>query len=63
MNDSSQLLSVIDAQPAAKQEAPHEAQPVQRTGPYDALVLDAKLRQSLVTVRSLGKRGLRVAAS
>jgi predicted ATP-grasp superfamily ATP-dependent carboligase len=29
---------------------------------YDALVLDARLRQSLVTVRSLGYRGLRVAA-
>lgn len=29
---------------------------------YDALVLDANLRQSLVTVRSLGRRGLRVAA-
>ena len=29
---------------------------------YDALVLEAKLRQSLVTVRSLGSRGLRVAA-
>ena len=29
---------------------------------YDALVLDAQLRQSLVTVRSLGSRGLRVAA-
>lgn len=29
---------------------------------YDALVLDAKLRQSLVAVRSLGSRGLRVAA-
>lgn len=29
----------------------------------DALVLDAKLRQSLVTVRSLRQRGLRVAAS
>ena len=28
----------------------------------DALVLDAQLRQSLVTVRSLGSRGLRVAA-
>ncbi len=28
---------------------------------YDALVLDAKLRQSLVTLRSLGHRGLRVA--
>src|SRR6266516_7107533 len=29
---------------------------------YDALVLEAHLRQSLVTVRSLGSRGLRVAA-
>lgn len=29
---------------------------------YDALVLDAMLRQSLATVRSLGKRGYRVAA-
>ncbi|GCE17395.1 carboxylate--amine ligase [Dictyobacter kobayashii] len=29
---------------------------------YDAVVLDAALRQSLVSVRSLGKRGLRVAA-
>jgi hypothetical protein len=29
---------------------------------YDALVLDARLRQSLVTVRSLGSRGLRVSA-
>ena len=29
---------------------------------YDVLVLDAMLRQSLVTVRSLGSRGLRVAA-
>ena len=29
---------------------------------YDGLVLDARLRQSLVTVRSLGRRGLLVAA-
>jgi predicted ATP-grasp superfamily ATP-dependent carboligase len=29
---------------------------------YDALVLDARLRQSLATVRSLARRGLRVAA-
>src|SRR5215469_14290598 len=29
---------------------------------YDVLVLDARLRQSLVAVRSLGSRGLRVAA-
>jgi len=30
---------------------------------FDALVLNAPLRQSLVTVRSLGRRGLRVAAA
>ncbi len=29
---------------------------------YDALIMDAKLRQSLVTMRSLGRRGMRVAA-
>ena len=29
---------------------------------FDALILDAKLRQSLVTVRSLGAKGMRVAA-
>jgi predicted ATP-grasp superfamily ATP-dependent carboligase len=30
---------------------------------YDALMLDARYRQSLATVRSLGRRGLRVAAA
>jgi predicted ATP-grasp superfamily ATP-dependent carboligase len=33
-----------------------------RSGSLDALVLDAGLRQALVTVRSLGRRGLSVAA-
>lgn len=37
-------------------------QPERCTATYDALILDAALRQSLVTVRSLGHRGLRVAA-
>jgi hypothetical protein len=32
------------------------------TTPIDALVLNARLRQSLETVRSLGRRGLAVAA-
>ncbi|GAC1354229.1 MAG: hypothetical protein NVSMB38_32120 [Ktedonobacteraceae bacterium] len=32
------------------------------TAAYDALILDARLRQALVTVRSLGVRGLQVAA-
>src|SRR5713226_9929685 len=40
----------------------HNSQLVTRTVAYDALVLDGRLRQSLATVRSLGSRGLRVAA-
>jgi predicted ATP-grasp superfamily ATP-dependent carboligase len=36
--------------------------PATRQATYDVLVLDARLRQSLATVRSLGARGLRVAA-
>ncbi len=39
-----------------------DSQPAPRLVTYDALVLDAGLRQSLMTVRSLGSRGLRVAA-
>jgi predicted ATP-grasp superfamily ATP-dependent carboligase len=39
-----------------------EVQPISRQVTYDALVLDARLGQSLATVRSLGSRGLRVAA-
>jgi predicted ATP-grasp superfamily ATP-dependent carboligase len=35
---------------------------VRRTPLYDVLMLDARARQSLVTVRSLGRRGHRVAA-
>jgi predicted ATP-grasp superfamily ATP-dependent carboligase len=34
----------------------------QRKETYDALVLDANLRQSLTSIRSLGSRGMRVAA-
>jgi len=40
----------------------HSPQPENPKLTYDALVLDAKLRQSLVTMRSLGHRGLRVSA-
>src|SRR4051812_388409 len=40
----------------------HASQLVKSQVLYDALVLDARFRQSLVTVRSLGSRGLRVAA-
>ena len=34
----------------------------QRAVTFDALALDAELRQALVAVRSLGSRGLRIAA-
>jgi predicted ATP-grasp superfamily ATP-dependent carboligase len=34
----------------------------QHAGIYDALILDARLRQALVSSRSLGQRGLKVAA-
>src|SRR2546429_9886553 len=37
--------------------------PPPATMAFDALVLNASLRQALVTVRSLGRRGLRVAAA
>jgi predicted ATP-grasp superfamily ATP-dependent carboligase len=39
-----------------------DSQPAPRQVTYDALVLDADLPQSLMTARSLGSRGLRVAA-
>ena len=39
-----------------------EIQPARRYVKYDALVLDAQLRQSLVTVRSLGCHGKNIAA-
>jgi predicted ATP-grasp superfamily ATP-dependent carboligase len=38
------------------------SQPATQHATFDVLVLDARLRQSLATVRSLGSRGLRVAA-
>ncbi len=46
---------------STRQQA-HYTQSEYRQVTYDALVLDAILRQSLATVRSLGSRGLRVAA-
>lgn len=41
----------------------HTERPEFRQGTCDALILGARQRQSLVAVRSLGKRGLRVAAT
>ncbi len=49
--------------PVESEEFPRwHLQPTTHQATFDALVLDARLRQSLATVRSLGSRGLRVAA-
>ena len=40
----------------------HDSQLEKGQRVYDALVLDGRLRQALMTVRSLGSRGLRVVA-
>ena len=63
-NSHEALLSNEDRLFHGEEEAntlPHERQD-RRYGQYDALILDAKLRQSLVSIRSLARRGLRVAA-
>ena len=44
-------------------DASRDARRTPATPTFDALVLNARLRQSLMTVRSLGRRGLRVAAA
>jgi predicted ATP-grasp superfamily ATP-dependent carboligase len=52
----------IEEMDAQAEQTSRVARLEKRNKAYDALVLDAKLRQSLVTVRSLGKRGMQVAA-
>ena len=59
MQGNSQVDSSIEDQLAIQKQARHSASPPIA---YNALILDARLRQALVTVRSLGVRGLRVAA-
>ena len=56
LQTSSQLVTERDQSATG---VPHLAD---RKAPLNVLVLDARLRQSLVAVRSLGRRGLRVAA-
>ena len=51
-------LLQVESNELISDNSPPTARPVT----YDALILDAKLRQSLTTVRSLGSRGLRVTA-
>jgi predicted ATP-grasp superfamily ATP-dependent carboligase len=58
LSKGDESLQVADSQ---KQQT-HYPQSGDRHLAYDALVLDAILKQSLATVRSLGSRGLRVAA-
>lgn len=64
MNDSLKkdnplVVPIAFADTHVRQKAREKAQ---RTAAYDALVLDAKLRQSLVTLRSLGRYNKNVAA-
>ena len=63
MNDSENRLSVVDAPPTTLTGEKQRGSVPLSHGQYDVLVLDAKLRQSLVTIRSLGQRGMRVAAA
>src|SRR5579884_2588296 len=51
-------LQVVES----SEQQTHATQSEHRQLTYDAFVLDAVLRQSLASVRSLGRRGLRVAA-
>jgi predicted ATP-grasp superfamily ATP-dependent carboligase len=57
LKNNTSLISTPDT--AATQQS---AQPYRHNITFDALVLDAKLRQSLVTVRSLGRHNKQVAA-
>src|SRR5437667_11271082 len=59
---STQLVGVGLAPALAVERQNYFSQSENHKLMYDALVLDARLRQSLVTVRSLGQRGLHVAA-
>ena len=49
-------------EPAIVAQSINEIQREKPGASFDALILDAKLRQSLVTMRSLGRRRMRVAA-
>src|SRR5712691_11601643 len=64
VSNRSDKLRVLNYQPTEEDDAviSQNSQLPTRQEIYDALVLDAWLRQSLATVRSLGSRGLRVAA-
>src|SRR5436309_1806727 len=63
-SNSSGNLQAINRQLSSEDIAVESYSPqlATHTTPFDALVLDGGLRQSLMTVRSLGRRGLRVAA-
>jgi predicted ATP-grasp superfamily ATP-dependent carboligase len=63
MNDAQNMLAPVAGSPDAECLATLSPEkPVQQDGQYDVLVMDAKLRQSLVSVRSFGQRGMRAAA-
>ncbi len=59
--DLTQWGTQLQVADSLKQQTEH-TQPEKKQLTFDVLVLDATLRQSLATVRSLGSHGLRVAA-
>ena len=61
-DDATLAVKCFGARPVAPQSARFLPRPFGKMI-FDALVLNASLRQALVTVRSLGRRGLRVAAA
>ncbi|MBO0793053.1 MAG: ATP-grasp domain-containing protein [Ktedonobacteraceae bacterium] len=61
MSTSTDTQLVVPFPKVRTRNIPYEKR-YDRLKAYDALILDAHLRQSLVTVRSLGRRGLHVAA-
>jgi predicted ATP-grasp superfamily ATP-dependent carboligase len=64
MNDPKKILRATSYELSEVDEAiiTDDSRSESRQATCDALVLDARLRQSVVTVRSLGSRGVRVAA-
>jgi len=62
MNDTQNMLASVANVPVLGSNVMSPKEPAQHHGQYDVLVMDAKLRQSLVSVRSFGQRGMRAAA-
>src|SRR5437016_5629245 len=60
--NSDKSTDAINQVPTVGREVQSASSPAASAHVYEALILDAALRQSLVSIRSLGSRGLAVAA-